>query len=47
MAWTNADAGVTYDDGYLTFGATADAKPASWGFGVTFNLKGPDGKSAF
>ena len=47
MAWTAANAGVTYDDGYLTFGGTASATPTSYALGVTFNLKGPDGVSAF
>jgi LPS-assembly protein len=45
--WTNADAGITYDDGYLVLGGTANVKPDSWGVGVKFNLKGPDGASAF
>ena len=45
--WTNADAGITYDDGYLVLGAGANFKPTSWGVGLKFNLKGPDGKAAY
>jgi LPS-assembly protein len=45
--WTGADTGVTYDDGYLVLGGTANFTPTSWGFGVKFNLKGPDGGPAF
>ncbi|MGN6157248.1 MAG: LPS-assembly protein LptD [Devosia sp.] len=45
--WTNADAGITYDDGYFVLGGAANIKPTSWGFGLKFNLKGPDHKSAF
>ena len=45
--WTNGDAGITYDDGYLVLGGTANFKPGSWGVGVKFGLKGPDHKSAF
>lgn len=47
MNWVGAYTGVTYDDGYLTFGATGSATPTSWGFGVSFGLKGPDGQVAF
>jgi LPS-assembly protein len=45
--WLHANTGVTYDDGYLVLGGTANFTPTSWGVGVKFNLKGPDGKSAF
>ena len=45
--WVKANTGVTYDDGYLTFGGGADFTPTSWGVGVTFKLKGPDGQVAF
>jgi hypothetical protein len=47
MNWTSATTGVTYDDGYLTFGATGNFAPGDWGFGITFGLKGPDGNLAF
>jgi len=45
--WTKANTGVTYDDGYLVLGGTASFTPTSWGVGVKFNLKGPDGGPAF
>jgi hypothetical protein len=47
MSWIKADAGVTYDDGYLELGGNANFTPTSWGFGVNFKLKGPDGEVAF
>lgn len=45
--WIDANTGVTYDDGYLVLGGTANFTPTSWGVGVKFNLKGPDGGPAF
>ena len=45
--WVKANTGLTYDDGYLLFGGTANATPTSWGVGVQFKLKGPDGEVAF
>ncbi len=45
--WLRADTGVTYDDGYLVLGGTANFTPTSWGVGVKFNLKDPSGNSAF
>ncbi|MEP7241188.1 MAG: LPS assembly protein LptD [Devosia sp.] len=45
--WLKANVGATYDDGYLSYGASANATPTSWGVGVTLNLKGPDGGDAF
>ncbi|MEQ1769138.1 MAG: LPS assembly protein LptD [Devosia sp.] len=44
--WTAARGGVTYNDGYLTYGLNANATPTSFGFGVTFNLLGPAGEPA-
>lgn len=46
-SWSAASTGLTYDDGYLVLGASANATPTSWGFGVHFGLKGPDGEIAF
>jgi LPS-assembly protein len=45
--WMEANTGLTYDDGFLVFGGTANFTPTSWGVGVKFNLKGPDGGPAF
>jgi len=45
--WIKADTGVTYDDGYLVLGAGANFTPTTWGYGVHFGLKGPDGSLAF
>jgi LPS-assembly protein len=45
--WTEWRAGATYDDGYLVYGLSTTVKPSSFAFGVTFNLKGPDGESVF
>jgi LPS-assembly protein len=45
--WIKANTGVTYDDGYLLFGGNANLTPTSWGFGISFKLKGPDGEVAF
>jgi LPS-assembly protein len=45
--WIDANTGLTYDDGYLVLGGTANFTPTSWGVGVKFNLKGPDGGPAF
>jgi LPS-assembly protein len=45
--WTEWRAGATYDDGYLVYGLSTTVKPASFAFGITFNLKGPDGESVF
>ncbi len=47
MNWASVTAGATYDDGYLTYGASASATPTSWGLGVQFKLNGPDGTPAF
>ena len=46
-SWIKADTGVTYDDGYLVLGAGANFTTTSWGYGVHFGLKGPDGSLAF
>ena len=45
--WIKANTGATYDDGYLLFGGNVNFTPTSWGFGVSFKLKGPDGEVAF
>jgi LPS-assembly protein len=45
--WIKANTGVGYDDGYLAGGASLNFTPSSWGFGFSFNLKGPDGQIAF
>lgn len=45
--WMKADTGVGYDDGYLAYGGSVNFTPTSWGFGFKFNLKGPDGETAF
>ncbi|MEO6394637.1 MAG: LPS assembly protein LptD [Devosia sp.] len=45
-AWTEARAGLTYNDGFLTFGLNSTFKPGSFGVGVTFNLLGPTGDPA-
>ncbi|HWA18602.1 MAG TPA: LPS assembly protein LptD [Devosia sp.] len=45
--WTEWRAGATYDDGYLVYGLSTTVKPSSFAFGITFNLKGPDGESVF
>jgi hypothetical protein len=47
MSWADASVGATYDDGYLTYGASASATPSSWGIGVNLRLKGPDHADAF
>lgn len=47
LNWASVSAGATYDDGYLTYGASANATPTSWGLGVQFKLHGPDGTPAF
>jgi LPS-assembly protein len=47
MSWVKADTGLTYDDGYLVLGGKVNLTPSSWGFGVSFKLKGPDGQVAF
>ena len=45
--WIKADTGITYDDGYLVLGAGTNFTPTSWGLGLSFKLKGPDGQPAF
>jgi LPS-assembly protein len=45
--WIKADTGITYDDGYLVLGAGTNFTPTSWGLGLSFRLKGPDGQPAF
>jgi LPS-assembly protein len=45
--WIKANAGITYDDGYLLVGGDAGVTKTSWSVGVRFKLKGPDGKDAF
>jgi len=47
MSWADASVGATYDDGYLLYGASANATPTSWGIGVNLKLKGPDHADAF
>jgi LPS-assembly protein len=46
-SWHKAETGLTYDDGYLELGGTTNFTPTSWGFGLNFKLKGPDGQLAF
>ena len=46
-AWSKANVGVLYDDGYLGLGGSLNFSPGSWGFGFNLNLKGPDGKQAY
>lgn len=47
LTWAKAHTGLRYDDGYLGIGGKVDFTPTSWGFGVSLNLKGPDGQLAF
>ncbi len=47
MTWLKANAGLTYDDGYLNLSGTMNFTPTSWGYGFSFGLKGPDGQLAF
>ena len=47
MTWLKADTGIGYDDGYLELGGRLNFEPGSWGFGIDFRLKGPDGGFAF
>ena len=46
-SWSKAHIGLTYDDNFLVLGGAFEFTPSSWGFGVTMNLKGPDGEVAF
>ena len=45
--WVKASTGLKYDDGYLALGGNLYFEPTTWGFGVSLNLKGPDGALAF
>ena len=48
MTWIKANTGLVYDDTYLKFGINAYvSNPGDPGFGLVFNLNGPDGKAAF
>ena len=46
-SWVRTDTSLRYDDGYLGLGGSLYFKPTTWGFGVSLNLKGPDGAPAF
>jgi hypothetical protein len=46
-SWAESTVGVGYDDGYLALGGNLNFTPASWGFGLSFNLKDPSGEVAF
>ena len=46
-SWVRTDTSLRYDDGYLGLGGSLYFKPTTWGFGVSLNIKGPDGAMAF
>jgi LPS-assembly protein len=46
LQWTEARAGLTYDDGYLRVSGNLTASPNDFGWGIHLGLKGPDGQFA-